>query len=118
MQEITDEEKATAELMAMSAAELDNVPFEVARWQCKIKFCKCFTRVRDYGLAPIYYSKRGVVDSETKEVKHWFDSRRWYRICHKHRKYWKLPFEEIPFKKSKHGILWGGDTTGKEFIIY
>ena len=106
------------QFMELDADSLNQIPFETGKWQCKIKFCKCFTRVRGYSINPFFYHKRGTKDLKTGLMVHWFDCRNRFFICQKHKKYWKKEYDEIPFKKNKNGIFWGGDDTGKEYIIY
>ena len=106
------------QFMQLNAESLEQVSFTVVRWQCKIKLCKCFTRLRDYGLDPLYYSKRGIISPDGKVI-HWVNTREIFLICRKHKKYWGKPTEDIPLKRAKNGgIIWGGDETKKEPIIY
>lgn len=99
------------DIFKLTKEELEKVPFDVARWQCKVKLCTCFTRVRDYGLDGVYY---------WKQKKGWIDIRDEFFMCSKHYPRYKgKALEDIPLKRSKAGgVIQGGDDTGKEFIIY
>ncbi len=108
------------EIMKLSREELDKMPFDIVRWQCKIKLCKSFTRMRDYGIHPWYYHPRGVVRSDTKETEYWINVYRIFRICGKHFKaFGKREIDNIPLKKNQNGTIRNGwDDTKKETIIY
>ena len=113
-----DEEFTLEDLKIMSREELDKIPYTPVRWQCKIKLCKSFTRLRDYGVHPWYYHPRGVCHCDGTTI-HWIHVYNIFRICHKHKKYWKLQLEETPVKRNANGsIVQGFNYTGKEAIIY
>lgn len=112
------DEISPEEFMKFSREELDKIPFDLVRWQCKIKLCKCFSRVRDYGIDPWYYMPRGLRGADGKTF-YWVNTRKIFLMCHKHKKYWKLPVDDIPLKRTANGgIVWGWDDTGKQMIIY
>lgn len=77
----TEEESAIQELKSMSRAELDLVPYETVKWVCQAKGCCNGTKVRDYGIAPEYWSQR------LKEP--FFDVSLYFWMCSKHLKMWK-----------------------------
>ena len=104
------------QFMQLDKEELNNIPFDTVRWQCMIKMCNHFTRMRDYGLRNeaigrrLFYHKRFV----------WVDTYKQYFICGKHWKRYKGRQEkDIPFKRLASGhIPWGGDCTGPEEIVF
>lgn len=73
---MTDEEEALAELKSMKPEELAKVDSEVKYWNCCVRLCKGFSRVKDFGISPFYYWK-----------KEWLDMRECVLYCGKH---WKL----------------------------
>lgn len=98
----------------LAKSELEKVPFNIVRWQCKVKLCKRFTRMRDYSLKDhtgewYYHTRLG-----------WINIRSTFFMCGKHyKRYGKLALRDIPLKKVESGeILDGYDDTGKEMIIY
>lgn len=100
------------DIYKLSAEELNNVPFDIVRWQCKIESCECFTRLRDYGITPIYYHKSGM--NSDNGFSHWVNIEKEFFMCGKHWKQYKgKPVELLPLKK-----VWGSDDTKKEMIIY
>lgn len=115
-----DELLAIEELKLMSPEELERVMCDTVRWQCKVKFCKCYTRLKDYGIYPVYYTKRGIKSTDGKEVIHWVNTRERFLLCSKHwKRYKNKDIDDIPLKRSKSGgIIWGYDDTGKELIIF
>lgn len=106
------------DIKKLTPAELEKVPFDVVRWQCKIKLCKHYTRLRDYGMDPVYYHKSGM--KSQKGFTHWVNVEKEFFMCHGHWKaYGYRPIEWIPLKTGPGGgVLWGCDDTGKETIIY
>ena len=108
-----EEQQAIEELQSMSFEELEKVPFEVVRQQCKIEGCSCFTRLRDYGIHPLYFRKNGFVSTDIGKH-NWTNVYERFFMCNKHWKmYRNAKQEDIPLKK-----FWGSDDTGKEKIIY
>lgn len=126
---MTQEEKAAiAEIKAMTRKELDLVPFAVLHWECKIKFCHCFTRVRDYGLGTgeYYHPAWGwmKIHPAPEELEREGVFTRQLFFCGKHwRRYGKLTragdYSNVPVKRLENGgIPWGGNDTVKPEIIY
>jgi len=76
-----EEEAAIVEMMAMTDAELELVPFTIVKWQCQGKGCTNGTKVRDYGIAPIYFHPR-------KSIR-WFHIDDYIWNCSKHNKFVK-----------------------------
>jgi hypothetical protein len=106
-----EEANAIDELKSMSDKELDLVPFDVLRLQCKIEGCTHFTRVRDYGCHPIYYRPKGWV-AEDLDKHNWINVIERFFICGQHWKRFKVNLN--PPLKTTHGF----DDTGKEKVIY
>lgn len=77
------------QLYEMSREELDLVPFTVVKWQCQAKGCCNGTKVRDYGIKPIYWRQK-LLPSEFFNVDAWF----W--MCAKHLKFWKRLIKKYP----------------------
>lgn len=46
-----------ADIMCLSVEELDKVPYEEKFWLCGVEDCTHWTKIRDYGLHPVYYWK-------------------------------------------------------------
>jgi len=78
---MNEEEEAIQELMKMSDKELDMVPFDVVKLICQVKGCKCHTKIRDYGLNPIYYVRRSVKNQ-------WWNIYYTFFLCPKHWKFY------------------------------
>jgi hypothetical protein len=49
--------KCDKEVIEMGILESDmpNLPYKLAKWLCMVADCKNACRVRDYGIAPLYY---------------------------------------------------------------
>lgn len=75
------EQEAIQELKQMSEKELLLVPFDAVKLLCQVKGCKCHTKIRDYGLNPVYYVKRS-------DIK-WWDIRKHFFLCAKHWKFYR-----------------------------
>lgn len=94
---MADSEKdAIAELMAMTDAELDMVPYDIVKWICSGKKCTRHTKVRDYGLAPVYFHAKMEVNNENTLLHgekipkmRWHDTSYGFFMCAKHCKMWK-----------------------------
>ena len=95
---MTDQE-AIQELMAMSEDQLLLVDFEVVKWCCQGKGCCNGTKVRDYGIAPLYYKKH----RSFKE--NFFDINRYYWMCGKHYKLFKRLSKIFPVDKIEQKIF-------------
>ena len=78
---MSEEEEAIKELMSMSQDELDLVPYDTVKLICQAKSCKRYTKVRDYGISPVYYVKG------FKAKDRWHNVVTRYFLCAKH---WKL----------------------------
>lgn len=78
---MNEEEKAIIELKSMTDQELLLVPFDVVKLICQVKGCKCHTKIRCYGLHPVYYVKR-------TDIK-WWDIRKHFFLCSKHWKFYR-----------------------------
>jgi len=76
-----EEEKAIEELMKMELSELDMVPYEIVKLICQAKGCSRHTKVRDYGISPVYYVKG------FKLKERWHSTIQSFFLCSKH---WKL----------------------------
>ena len=79
---MSEEEEAIKELLAMTDKKLDLVPYDTVKLICQAKGCKRFTRVRDYGLKDVYYSKRFIGKEKWHDIKHRFF------LCAKHWKFY------------------------------
>lgn len=105
---MSEEEEAIDTLLKMSLPELDLVPFDTVKLICQAKGCKRHTKVRNYGLSPVYYVPR----FKPKERWHNIDTN--FFLCHKHCKlYYRLlknydyqhifdkiiNFEKLPIEK-------------------
>lgn len=88
---MTEEEEAIQELKSMSRAELDLVPFDTFKWVCQAKGCCNGTKIRDYGIAPTYWSNR--IKGE------WFELGDFFWMCSKHFKIWKHLVKNYPEEK-------------------
>jgi hypothetical protein len=95
------------EIKQLTREELDKLPFEVVHWRCKVKLCKGYTRMRDYGLGFEYYHPRFG----------WINQIHNYFLCGAHNKAfknrWNSDPEKVPLRP-----YWGGDDTVKPNIIY
>lgn len=78
---MNDEEEAIKELMAMSESEIEMVPFDVVKLICQVKGCKCYKRIRDYGLSPLYYVKQ--------HKGKWWNIDNTFLLCSKHWKFYE-----------------------------
>jgi hypothetical protein len=108
LEEMDDEEAAAIKsLLAMPRQELDQVPFEICRWRCKVKLCKHTTAVRDYGLNPYFFHTRFG----------WIDRVQRFFICGGHSKAWRKRWGKDP-NRAPLRPYWGGDDTVKPEIIY
>lgn len=74
------EEDAIQELMSMSQKELDLVAYDTVELICQVKGCKCYKRIRDYGLSPIYYVKQ--------HKGRWWNINKTFFLCSKHWKFY------------------------------
>lgn len=72
------EEEAVRDLYDIRDTDLELLPFTVIKWHCILPGCTCGTMVRDYGIAPHYYSPR--------KGWGWVDGATWWMLCSKH---WK-----------------------------
>lgn len=102
-----EERDAVLLLFGSSRAELDKIPFEPVFWRCKVKLCKCKTKMRDYSVRPYFYHPAfGWID----QVINLF-------LCGKHNKAfkerWGKDLARTPLRKG-----WGWDETVKPEIIY
>jgi hypothetical protein len=101
-----EEAEAIKELMSMSQKELDLVPYDTVKLICQAKGCKRHTKIRDYGLSPIYYVRR------YKE--RWWDVKKIFFLCPKHYPFYNrlvniygfnhvqqkiIDFEKLPIQK-------------------
>lgn len=71
---MTDEEKAIEELKAMTAAELAKVPADIFRWECCVKGCEHFTKVKSFATFPLVLYGEKWVNLQTQIYfcgKHW-----------------------------------------------
>jgi len=50
-------QKCDKEVIEMDILESDlpNLPYKLVWWYCMVEGCKCKTKMRDYGIPPIYY---------------------------------------------------------------
>jgi hypothetical protein len=115
---LPDLDNAEFDIKGLSAGELEKVPFDIVRWQCKIKFCKCYTRMRDYGMHPVYYHKRGVTNPGNI-IDHWINIDTMFLMCSKHYKRYKNKVtNDIPLKRYQSGMVVSEiDCTKKEKIL-
>lgn len=97
--DLTDEDIGLSPegMKAMSREELDRTPYDLKKWCCQVKSCSNGTKIRDYGIVPLYFLHR----------KHgfWVDLKTTFFLCGKH---WKW------FHKLKG--LYGGDATEKRLL--
>ena len=77
-----EEEKAIQELMAMSDEELLLVDFTLVKWQCFGKKCCNGTKIRDYGIAPIYWKRHRTLNKNNG----FFNINDFFWMCGKHAK--------------------------------
>lgn len=91
------EEAAIQELKLMSQEELDLVQYENVWWMCCCKGCNNAHRMRDYGIAPEYWSKRWKFTNVVERI----------FFCEKH---WKLHKRIVP--------LYGIEKFALRFIDY
>ena len=89
--ELIEEQQAIQELMTMTEDELLLVEFEVVKWVCQGKNCCNGTKVRDYGIAPIYYN--------------FFDVNKYFWMCGKHAKIFKRLKKNFPIEKIDEKIF-------------
>jgi len=76
-----DQKEGWKELGFMTREQLDQVPFDRVRWECHCKKCtNKSTKLRDYGIHPVYYWPTG------KDKGEWLDLNHWQLICGKHGK--------------------------------
>lgn len=73
------EEEAIKEMIAMNDQEILMVPFDTVKWICQAKGCNRHTKLRDYGISPIYY--------HPKMKGRWQDLTKTFFLCSKH---WKF----------------------------
>lgn len=94
-----EEAAAIEELKAMSDEELLLVDHDIVKWVCQGKGCCNGTKIRDYGIAPVYYKKhRSFKDS-------FFDINRYYWMCSKHFKMFKRLSKNYPVEKVEYKIF-------------
>lgn len=41
--------------MGILDSDLPNLPYKLVNWHCMVADCRCKTKIRDYGIAPLYY---------------------------------------------------------------
>jgi len=75
---MTEEEEAIDILLKMSKSELDLVPYDTVKLICQAKGCKRHTKIRDYGIAPVYYVHRFKIGQQ------WHNVLKSYFLCAKH----------------------------------
>lgn len=116
--ELPDLDDIEFDIKSLTPDELEQVPFDGVRWQCKIKFCKCYTRMRDYGMHPVYYHKRGV-KNPVNGIDHWINITEIFLMCSKHWKRYKgKPADDIPLKRYQSGMVVNEiDCTKKEMVL-
>lgn len=86
-----DEAAARAELQAMTRDQLSLVDHDVYYWPCCIEGCNNKTLIRDYGLAPLYWTRWG-----------WYNLNRDYQyFCGRHTNFYKMP--KLPEGVKKQG---------------
>lgn len=44
-------------IMSLERDKLEFVPYDMKKWQCCVKGCNRFTRVKDFGCSPYFYTK-------------------------------------------------------------
>jgi hypothetical protein len=81
------EQEAIAELKAMTADRLALVDHDVVKWHCSALGCERFTRIKDYGISPVYYAFR-----------RFLDLREFTFLCPKHWQYHKRVPEKLKYK--------------------
>jgi hypothetical protein len=77
---MSEEEEAIKELMSMSQDELDLVPYDTVKLICQAKGCKRHTKIRDYGLSPVYYVRRYSLK--------WWNIEKIFFLCPTHYKFY------------------------------
>lgn len=75
---VQDRTKAIADLMDMSAEELELVDHDLVKWNCSVKGCSRHTKVKDFGIRPVYYWR-----------KRWWDLTFGLYWCSKHWKFYR-----------------------------
>jgi hypothetical protein len=91
------EEEAIKELLNMSESQLLLVPFDTVKLICQAKGCVRHTKIRDYGLHPVYYVKRF-------DVK-WHDITKSFFTCAKHWKIYSRLIKNYDITKVQDKIL-------------
>lgn len=82
------EAEAIETLKAMTDEELLLVDHSVVKWVCQGKKCCRGTKIRDYGIAPLFFHPR-------KSIR-WFDINKYYWMCEKHFKMYKRLVKNFP----------------------
>lgn len=59
-----EEQTARAELMSMSKEQLALVDHDVLRWVCQGVDCAGYTKIKDYGISPWYWTRWGWLNLE------------------------------------------------------
>ncbi|EJL66286.1 hypothetical protein [Flavobacterium sp. CF136] len=94
---MNDEENAKQELMNMSSEQLELVDHDLFKWICSGKNCCRSTKVRDYGIHPIYYHKR--------ITPHFMNMNYFYFMCAKHYKIYKALIKNYPVEKVREKLF-------------
>jgi hypothetical protein len=67
--------------MDIRESDLPGLPYKLVKWKCVVKSCNHYTRMKDYGLKPLFWWARG---GKFK----WVDITIHFLLCHKHSKIW------------------------------
>ncbi len=83
---MTEEE---GEIFLLSKEELEKVEHTIVREVCCAEGCNRYTRIKDYGISPIFYSPKSTVNGIKTP---WVDCSRTFFLCAGH---WKI-YENRP----------------------
>lgn len=79
--------ECVAYLKNLKPEELQVIPFEIKKWTCCVEGCKGFTRIKDFGISPIFLCFR----------KKWINLEHCVFYCSKH---WPLCKKSIKLKRN------------------
>lgn len=76
------------QFLALDRDALDQIPYELKKWQCQIKGCTNGTTVRDYGLEERWYHlHRNSKYAKSHPVELWLNLESQFWMCSKHYKF-------------------------------
>lgn len=89
--------KEIENLYGIKLSDLETLPFKTLHWKCLCPTCNRGTFVRDYGIAPYYFSAR--------KGWGWVDGSQWWMMCGHHWKQKHRVQELVQHRMSEQYLL-------------